>query len=58
MIQIDLSDKNLTKFEKEALNKLLLRQDKSLSNDLEQMGYLLDLLWVDYGCDKKIQIEI
>jgi hypothetical protein len=58
MIQIDLSDKNLTKFEKEALNKILLRQDNSLSNDLEQMWYLLDLLWVDYGCDKKIRIGI
>lgn len=53
MMRIDLSNQNLTKFEKVSLEQLLLREDKSLSNDLEQMWYLMDLIWDDYGCDNR-----
>ena len=49
---IDLTDKNLTQAEKEEIEKLLKREKEGL-DDLEQMWYLMDLIWNDYGCDNK-----
>lgn len=49
---IDLTDKNLTQTEKEEIEKLLKRKKQGL-DDLEQMWYLMDLIWDDYGCDNK-----
>jgi len=49
---IDLTDKNLTKKEKEEIEKLLKREKEGL-DDLEQMWYLMDLIWDDYGCNNK-----
>ncbi len=49
---IDLTDKNLTQTEKEEIEKLLKREKEGL-DDLEQMWYLMDLIWNDYGCDNK-----
>ena len=51
-MEIDLTDKNLTKTEKEEIEKLLKREKQGL-DDLEQMWYLMDLLWDDYKCDNK-----
>lgn len=51
-MNIDLTDKNLTKTEKEEIEKLLKRQKQGL-DDLEQMWYLMDLIWDDYRCDNK-----
>ena len=50
-MEIDLTNEYLTSFEKEEIEILLSRQDMTLPNDLEQMWYLLDLVWEDIGCD-------
>lgn len=50
-MKIDLTDKNLTLLEKKEIEKLLKREDKNIQTDLEQMWYLMDLVWGDYGCD-------
>ena len=51
-MDIYLSDKNLTKIEKEEIEKLLKREKQGL-DDLKQMWYLMDLIWDDYKCDNK-----
>lgn len=51
-MKINLKDKNLTKVEKEEIEKLLKREKQGL-DDLEQMWYLMDLIWDDYHCDNK-----
>lgn len=52
-MEINLTDENLTKLEKEEIEKLLKRENKTLRSDLEQMWYLMDLIWDDYKCDNK-----
>ena len=52
-MEISLTDKNLTKLEKEEIEKLLRRKDENLQTDLEQMWFLMDLIWDDYECDNK-----
>jgi len=52
-MKIILEDKNLTKNEKDEIEKLLKREDKILEADLNQMWHLMDLVWNDYGCDNK-----
>ncbi|MBD3795773.1 MAG: class I SAM-dependent methyltransferase [Epsilonproteobacteria bacterium] len=51
-MNICLHDKNLTKVEQEEIEKLLKRAKPNI-NDLEQMWYLMDLVWDDYKCDNK-----
>ena len=51
-MEINLTDKNLTPLEKEEIEKLLTREKDGL-DDLEQMWYLMDLIWDDYDCDNK-----
>jgi len=51
-MNINLTDKNLTKTEREEIEKLLARQKQGL-DDLEQMWYLMDLIWDDLGCDNR-----
>jgi len=51
-MNVSLEDNNLTKIEKEEIEKLLERQKINL-DDLEQMWYLMDLVWDDYQCDNK-----
>lgn len=51
-MEINLTDKNLTKTEKEEIEKLLKREKQGL-DDLEQMWHLMDLIWNDYGCDNR-----
>jgi 2-polyprenyl-6-hydroxyphenyl methylase/3-demethylubiquinone-9 3-methyltransferase len=50
-MKIDLTDKNLTRLEKKEIEKLLKREDENIQTELEQMWYLMDLVWDDYGCD-------
>ena len=52
-MEINLTDKNLTELEKYEIKKLLKREDKDIANDLEQMWYLMDLIWDDFKCDNK-----
>ena len=49
-MKINLTDKNLTSIEKQEIEKLLKREKEGL-NDLEQMWYLMDLIWDDFKCD-------
>jgi len=51
-MNINLTDKNLTKIEEDEIAKLLKRKKQGL-NDLEQMWYLMDLIWDDYECDNE-----
>ena len=52
-MKIVLEDKYLTKLEKNDINKLLKRENINISDNLEQMWYMIDLVWDDYGCDNK-----
>ncbi|TYB33443.1 MAG: class I SAM-dependent methyltransferase [Flexistipes sinusarabici] len=52
-MNINLTDKNLTQKEKNEIEKLLKRENQNIRDDLEQMWYLMDLIWDDYGCDNK-----
>ena len=52
-MKIDLTDINLATIEKEKIEKLLIREDENITDDLEQMWYLMDLIWDDYGCNNK-----
>ncbi len=52
-MNINLTDKNLTNTEKEEIEKLLNRENKNIIDDLEQMWYLMDLIWDDYRCDSQ-----
>jgi 2-polyprenyl-6-hydroxyphenyl methylase/3-demethylubiquinone-9 3-methyltransferase len=49
---IDLTDKNLTQTEKAEIKKLLKREKQGL-DDLEQMWYLMDLVWDNFQCNNK-----
>lgn len=51
-MNIQLTDKNLTQVEKKEIEKLLKREKQGL-DDLEQMWYLMDLIWDDFKCDNK-----
>ena len=51
-MEINLTDKNLTTIERAEIEKLLKRQDNNF-NDLNQMWYLMDLVWDDFECDNK-----
>jgi 2-polyprenyl-6-hydroxyphenyl methylase/3-demethylubiquinone-9 3-methyltransferase len=51
-MNIVLKDKNLTNIEKDEIEKLLERKKESF-DDLEQMWFLMDLVWDYYGCDSK-----
>lgn len=52
-MNIDIKEANLTKIEKIEIERLLARKNKNISNDLEQMWFLMDIVWDDYGCDNK-----
>lgn len=50
---IDLSDKHLTKAEASDVEALLMKQNPDIKKDLEQMWYLLDMVWDEFGCNNK-----
>jgi len=51
-MKIILEDKNLTTLERKEVESLLKRQKENL-DDLEQMWYLMDLVWDDFKCDNE-----
>ena len=52
-MNINLDDKNLTTLEQENVESLLSKQKENL-DDLEQMWFLMDLVWDECKCDNKI----
>jgi 2-polyprenyl-3-methyl-5-hydroxy-6-metoxy-1,4-benzoquinol methylase len=52
-MEIGLTDKNLTEIEKQEIEELLTRENKNIIDDLEQIWYLMDLIWDDFQCDNK-----
>lgn len=48
---IELNDSNLTDFEKKEIQILLDRLEQTNMTDLEEMWYLMDLVWDDYKCN-------
>jgi 2-polyprenyl-6-hydroxyphenyl methylase/3-demethylubiquinone-9 3-methyltransferase len=52
-MNINLTDKNLSKIERLEVGNILARQSSTIPNDLEQMWYLMDLIWDDYSCNNK-----
>ena len=53
MIHIDLDKAGLDPKDKIALQELLDSQDPNISDDVEQMWYLLNKVWEEMGCDNK-----
>lgn len=53
MLKIDLDNPKITQEEKKELEKLLAMQNSNITNDLEQIWYLMDKIWDDMGCDNK-----
>ena len=52
-MHISLDDSYLTEFESVELRKLLERKNENLKTDLEQMWFLMDLIWDDFQCNNK-----
>ncbi|WP_238700373.1 class I SAM-dependent methyltransferase [Helicobacter jaachi] len=52
-MQIDLENKGLTPKEKQELTLLLDSVNPRITDDLEQIWYLIDKAWNDMGCDNK-----
>jgi 2-polyprenyl-3-methyl-5-hydroxy-6-metoxy-1,4-benzoquinol methylase len=52
-MEIILTGKNISELERHDVEKLLKREDKSILTDLEQVWYLMDLVWDDYNCDNE-----
>lgn len=50
-MEICLENTGLEESEKRVLESILARQDISITDDLHQMWYLMDLIWKDLGCD-------
>ena len=50
-MNIDLTNKNLQSDERKEIEILLSMQNPQISDDLEQMWYLIDLVWDNMGCD-------
>lgn len=53
MLQINLDNPKITQEEKSELKKLLAMQNPNISDDLEQIWYLMDKVWDEMGCDNK-----
>lgn len=56
-MEIDLANKDLTEHERRELETLLSKTNKAITNDLEQIWYLMDLVWDDLDCDAKYPDE-
>ena len=52
-VEIDLIDVNLSEFEKQEIDKLMKRANQDIHDDLEQIWYLMDLVWDDFHCEGK-----
>lgn len=57
-MNIKIENFNLSLFEKSRIENLLERESTTIQNDLEQMWYLMDLIWDEYECDNnKLDFE-
>ena len=52
-MNINLENKNLEPSERQEILTLLHMQNPNISDDLEQMWYLLNQVWHNMGCDNK-----
>jgi 2-polyprenyl-3-methyl-5-hydroxy-6-metoxy-1,4-benzoquinol methylase len=52
-MQINLTDKNITTLEKSEIDALLKRASHSITDDVEQIWYLVDLVWDDFNCNNR-----
>ena len=52
-MNINLAEQGLSDREKTGVEVLLTRQNRNIKNDLEQIWYLMDLIWNDYACDSQ-----
>ncbi len=52
-MQINLTDKNITTLEKSEIDALLKRTSHSITDDVEQIWYLVDLVWDDFNCNNR-----
>ena len=52
-MNINLENENLSNMEKCAIAHLLNKQNKNINDDLEQMWYLMDMVWDDMGLNNK-----
>jgi len=54
-MKLNLSNENnLTQLEKTEIRNLLKNEVPKLKTDLQQMWYLMDMVWDEYGCNNKI----
>jgi 2-polyprenyl-3-methyl-5-hydroxy-6-metoxy-1,4-benzoquinol methylase len=52
-MNIDLKNKNITNKERNEIERLLNNINNGISTELEQIWYLMDLVWDEHGCDNK-----
>lgn len=52
-MKIDLINCNIQFAEKKIIETLLKRKSNSINTNLEQMWFLMDLVWDDYGCNNR-----
>ena len=52
-MQINLTDKNISTLEKSVIDALLKRESHSITDDVEQIWYLVDLVWDDFNCNNR-----
>jgi len=52
-MKINLNHNDLTLLEKIEIGSLLKKEDPKLKTDLQQMWYLMNMVWDEYGCDNK-----
>lgn len=53
MITINLDEHEFNEYEKREIERLLKNQNPGLKDDLEQIWYLMDLIWDELGCDNR-----
>jgi 2-polyprenyl-6-hydroxyphenyl methylase/3-demethylubiquinone-9 3-methyltransferase len=51
MLNIKIDKYDLSNEEELSITNLLAQQDPKISDDLEQIWYLMDMIWSNYGCD-------
>lgn len=57
-MNINLAEQDLSDREKTGIEVLLTRKNRDIKTDLEQIWYLMDLIWDDYACDsQKLECE-
>ncbi|MDX2426197.1 MAG: methyltransferase domain-containing protein [Cycloclasticus sp.] len=52
-MRISFKDSCLTEFERKEIKQLIERKSENLKTDLEEMWFLMDLVWDDFRCDNR-----